>query len=118
MMEQYSILNDLATMKSQPSRIMAMGVGGAGGNAVEHMWEMQIEGVNLAACNTDKVDLDKLHIPEENKILILGSTSTLTFSSSLKSASVKIDTSSFASGTDEVNPTAKRYFAFASAVCL
>lgn len=69
-MENYSILNDIASIKSQPSRIMAMGVGGAGGNAIEHMWEMQIEGVNLAACNTDKDDLDKLHIPSENKIML------------------------------------------------
>ena len=58
-MEDYSILNDLVSIKSQPSRIMAMGVGGAGGNAIEHMWQMQIEGVNLAACNTDQDDLDK-----------------------------------------------------------
>ena len=69
-MDKHSILEDLASMKSQPAYIMAMGVGGAGGNAVEHMWEMQIEGVNLAACNTDVVDLDKLHIRPENKILI------------------------------------------------
>ena len=65
-----SILNDLASMKSLPSRIMAMGVGGAGGNAIEHMWQMQIEGVNLAACNTDQDDLDKLHIAMENRILL------------------------------------------------
>lgn len=69
-MEEHSILNDLVSMKSQPSRIMAMGVGGAGGNAIEHMWKMQIEGVNLAACNTDKDDLDKLHIAPENRILM------------------------------------------------
>lgn len=69
-MEDYSILNDLVSMKSQPSRIMAMGVGGAGGNAIEHMWKMQIEGVNLAACNTDQDDLDKLHIAEENRLLL------------------------------------------------
>ena len=69
-MENHSILNDLVSMKSQPSRIMAMGVGGAGGNAIEHMWQMQIEGVNLAACNTDQSDLDKLHIAEENRILL------------------------------------------------
>ena len=69
-MKDYSILNDLASIKSQPSRIMAMGVGGAGGNAIEHMWQMQIEGVNLAACNTDQDDLDKLHIAEENRILL------------------------------------------------
>ena len=69
-MDNYSILNDIATIKSQPSRIMAMGVGGAGGNAIEHMWKMQIEGVNLAACNTDQDDLDKLHIDTENRILL------------------------------------------------
>ena len=67
-----SILNDLASIKSLPSRIMAMGVGGAGGNAIEHMWQMQIEGVNLAACNTDQDDLDKLHIATENRILLGG----------------------------------------------
>ena len=69
-MEDYSILNDIVSIKSQPSLIMAMGVGGAGGNAIEHMWKMQIEGVNLAACNTDKDDLDKLHIAPENRILL------------------------------------------------
>ena len=42
-MENYNVFDDLATITSQPSRIMAMGVGGAGGNAIEHMWEMQIE---------------------------------------------------------------------------
>ena len=71
-MDNYSILNDLTSVKSQPSKIMAMGVGGAGGNAIEHMWQMQIEGVNLAACNTDQDDLDKLHIAVENKILLGG----------------------------------------------
>jgi cell division protein FtsZ len=69
-MENYNVFDDLATITSQPSRIMAMGVGGAGGNAIEHMWEMQIEGVNLAACNTDSIDLDKLHIAKENRILL------------------------------------------------
>lgn len=68
--ETYNVFDDLATITSQPSRIMAMGVGGAGGNAIEHMWEMQIEGVNLAACNTDSIDLDKLHIAKENRILL------------------------------------------------
>lgn len=69
-MNDISILKNLAFVKSQPSRIMAMGVGGAGGNAIEHMWQMQIEGVNLAACNTDQDDLDKLHIAKENCILL------------------------------------------------
>ena len=65
-----SIINDISSAKSHSALIMVMGVGGAGGNAVEHMWDMGIEGVNLAACNTDKSDLDKLHIAEDNKILL------------------------------------------------
>lgn len=68
--DNVSIIDALSSMKSQPSPIMAMGVGGAGGNAIEHMWQMQIEGVNLAACNTDQNDLDKLHIALENRILL------------------------------------------------
>lgn len=67
---RFSILDDMDTVKSIPTPIMAMGVGGAGGNAVEHMWQMQVEGVNLAACNTDQDDLDKLHIAAENKITL------------------------------------------------
>ena len=62
--------NNIEAVKGKPSRIMAMGVGGAGGNAIEHMWQMQIEGVNLVACNTDQDDLDKLSIAMENRILL------------------------------------------------
>ncbi|MBR4850170.1 MAG: cell division FtsZ family protein [Alistipes sp.] len=69
-MADYSIINDISSIKSVSSPIMAMGVGGAGGNAIEHMWQMNIEGVNLAACNTDQDDLDKLHIPQEHRILL------------------------------------------------
>lgn len=69
-MDNHSILDDLTSIKSQPSHIMAMGVGGAGGNAIEHMWQMQIEGVNLAAANTDQDDLDKLLISKENRVLL------------------------------------------------
>ena len=69
-MADYSIINDISSIKSVSTPIMAMGVGGAGGNAIEHMWQMNIEGVNLAACNTDQDDLDKLHIPEQNRILL------------------------------------------------
>ena len=70
-MEGNSILHNIAAFrKSIPAKIMVMGIGGAGGNAIKHMWEMGIEGVNLVACNTDQQDLDKLKIPEENKIAI------------------------------------------------
>ena len=65
-----SIFNDISSEKGNPALIMVMGVGGAGGNAIDHMWRMGIEGVNLAACNTDQSDLNKLHIAENNKVLI------------------------------------------------
>ncbi len=48
------------------SMITVMGVGGAGGNAVNHMWEMGIEGVNFLVCNTDQQALDKS--PIDNKL--------------------------------------------------
>ena len=35
------------------SNIMVIGVGGAGGNAVNHMKELGIVGVNFVVCNTD-----------------------------------------------------------------
>lgn len=65
-----SIFNDISSSKGNPALIMVMGVGGAGGNAIDHMWRMGIEGVNLAACNTDQSDLNKLRIAEDNKVLI------------------------------------------------
>lgn len=36
------------------SNIMVIGVGGAGGNAVNHMQDLGITGVNFVVCNTDK----------------------------------------------------------------
>ena len=70
-MEQNSTFRNISYFKrSIPAHIMVMGVGGAGGNAIKHMWEMGIEGVNLVACNTDQQDLDKLQIDEQNKIAI------------------------------------------------
>jgi cell division protein FtsZ len=48
--------------------ILVMGVGGAGGNAVRHMFDRGIKGVNFMICNTDKPALEKNTI--ENKILL------------------------------------------------
>ncbi len=45
---------------------MVAGVGGAGGNAVRHMYEQGIQGVEFMICNTDQQSLDKS--PIENKI--------------------------------------------------
>lgn len=44
--------------KTKPSIIMVAGVGGAGGNAVNHMYDMGIKDVTFMVCNTDKQALD------------------------------------------------------------
>lgn len=56
----------LTADRSNESIIMVAGVGGAGGNAVRHMFEMGIQGVEFMVCNTDQQSLDKS--PIENKI--------------------------------------------------
>ena len=48
------------------SQIMVIGVGGAGGNAVNHMQKMDIVGVNFVVCNTDGKALNNSMI--HNKI--------------------------------------------------
>lgn len=44
------------------SIIMVVGVGGAGGNAVNHMQSMDITGVNFVVCNTDKQALENCNV--------------------------------------------------------
>ena len=52
--------------KDQSSIIKVIGVGGGGGNAVNHMFEQGIRGVNYIICNTDQQALDLS--PVVNKI--------------------------------------------------
>ena len=59
--------DDLSGLVLDPkSIIMVAGVGGAGGNAVNHMQEMGITGVNFVVCNTDAQALNNCSV--ENKI--------------------------------------------------
>ena len=44
---------DLATATGTRPRIAVVGVGGAGGNAIDTMVAAGLEGVGLVACNTD-----------------------------------------------------------------
>lgn len=55
-------------MLDADSIIMVIGVGGAGGNAVNHMQEMGIHGVNFVVCNTDEAALN--NSPVQNKIIL------------------------------------------------
>ena len=50
------------------SIIMVIGVGGAGGNAVNHMQQMGIHGVNFVVCNTDRAALDNCLV--QNKLVL------------------------------------------------
>ena len=54
------IINSLKAERSVASKshIMVIGVGGAGGNAVNHMYELGIKDVDFMVCNTDQQALD------------------------------------------------------------
>lgn len=52
--------------KDKSSIIKIIGVGGGGGNAVNHMFRQAIKGVNFIICNTDSQALEDSNIP--NKI--------------------------------------------------
>ena len=56
------------TAHSIAAKIMVIGVGGAGGNAVDHIYEQGIKGVNLMICNTDIKALDKSPLADNQKI--------------------------------------------------
>jgi cell division protein FtsZ len=49
--------------KEQSSIIKVIGVGGGGGNAVKHMYNQGIKGVDFIVCNTDAQALDSNPVP-------------------------------------------------------
>ncbi|MDE7122886.1 MAG: cell division protein FtsZ, partial [Alistipes sp.] len=60
------LMSEIKTPRTDGSIITVAGVGGAGGNAVNHMYELGIRGVTFMVCNTDQQALDKS--PVERKI--------------------------------------------------
>ena len=60
------LMSEIKAPKTDGSIIMVVGVGGAGGNAVNHMWNLGLRGVTFMVCNTDQQALDKS--PVEQKI--------------------------------------------------
>jgi cell division protein FtsZ len=52
--------------KEQSSIIKVIGVGGGGSNAVNHMYSLDIEGVDFIICNTDAQSITQSRVP--NKI--------------------------------------------------
>lgn len=63
-----NLQNEVVAEREEPIIITVAGVGGAGGNAVNHMWNLGIEGVNFMVCNTDSQALGKS--PVEFKVLL------------------------------------------------
>lgn len=53
------LMSEIKAPKTDGSIITVVGVGGAGGNAVNHMWNLGIRGVTFMVCNTDQQALDK-----------------------------------------------------------
>ena len=60
--------NSRVTAHGIPAKIMVIGVGGAGGNTVDHIYTLSIKGVNLMICNTDSKALDKSPLGDTQKI--------------------------------------------------
>ena len=60
--------NSKVTAHGIPAKIMVIGVGGAGGNTVDHIFDLSIKGVNLLICNTDSKALDKSPLDDTQKI--------------------------------------------------
>ena len=59
------LMNEIAAAKDKSSIIMVVGVGGAGGNAVNHMWNLCIKDVGFMVCNTDAQALDNSPVEEK-----------------------------------------------------
>jgi len=53
---------------SQTNDIMVVGVGGGGGNAVNHMYKQGVDKVTFVVCNTDEVAVKASDVP--NKVVI------------------------------------------------
>ncbi|MEG1729055.1 MAG: cell division protein FtsZ [Bacteroidaceae bacterium] len=56
-------IEDFDFPKEEPSIIKVIGVGGGGGNAVNHMYRKGIQNVSFAVCNTDNKALSNSPVP-------------------------------------------------------
>ncbi len=63
MTDENEVINGIHLPRKNPSIIMVLGVGGAGGNAVNHMYDLGISDVTFMVCNTDRQALDASPVP-------------------------------------------------------
>lgn len=64
-MSKYTMSDDLEHQSNGQARFTVFGVGGGGGNAVEHMVQQGVKGVNFVCANTDRQALDGLTVPHK-----------------------------------------------------
>ena len=62
-MASFEFLDDGQTDNNGQARFTVFGVGGGGGNAVQHMVQSDIKGVKFVCANTDKQALDRMNAP-------------------------------------------------------
>lgn len=63
MTDENEVIVGIKLPKKNPSIIMVLGVGGAGGNAVNHMYDLGITDVTFMVCNTDRQALNASPVP-------------------------------------------------------
>lgn len=61
-------MSEINAPRTDGSIITVVGVGGAGGNAVNHMYNLGIRGVSFMVCNTDQQALDKSPVPRKIRL--------------------------------------------------
>ena len=59
------LMSEIKAPRTDGSIITVVGVGGAGGNAVNHMWNLGIKDVGFMVCNTDAQALDNSPVEEK-----------------------------------------------------
>lgn len=64
-MSKYTMSEDNQPHNNGQARFTVFGVGGGGGNAVEHMVQQGIKGVTFVCANTDRQALDRLTAPNK-----------------------------------------------------
>mgnify|MGYP003484768116 FL=1 len=64
-MSKYTMPDDNQLQSNGQASFTVFGVGGGGGNAVEHMVQQGIRGVTFVCANTDKQALDRLTAPHK-----------------------------------------------------
>ncbi len=64
-MSKYTMPDDNQLHNNGQARFTVFGVGGGGGNAVEHMVQQGIKGVTFVCANTDRQALDRLTVPHK-----------------------------------------------------